>query len=123
MRSPLLQVDLNPILDQGAPKYVGGIHTAVRLVDALGIPFTIEPPRSKYVQGFGANCSEDKTIIGPWTLPTQDIYGKRVSIPFDLFQGDKPLLVGLDTLFGSFRNRINSEVPPFTIRLSKPGDD
>lgn len=115
----MFQVDLNPILDQGAPKSVGGIHTAARLADALGIPFTIETPRSQYIKGFGANCSDAKPIIGSWNLPCQDIYGKRMHLPFDLVQGDNPLLIGLDTLFGTFRNRINSEVNPFTISLSK----
>lgn len=123
MRSTLLQVDLNPILDQGAPKSVGGIHTAAKLSDALEIPFTLEPPRSQYMQGFGSNCADAKPIIGSWSLPIQDIYGKRTHLSFDLVQGDNPLLIGLDTLFGTFHHRINSDSPPFTVRLSKPDDD
>lgn len=132
MRSSPLQKDLNPIIDEGAPnlgapssdlKSVDGINTAARLSDLLGVPFFFLTPRSQYVQGFGSNCSDPQTIIGSWSLSTTDIYGKRLVLPFDLIPGDTPLLLGLDTRNDTYRFQSNSEVPPYTLRLSKPDDD
>lgn len=44
-------VDVNPILDEGAPTSTGGIENAAKLCNMLAMNLNLKPPRSLYHHG------------------------------------------------------------------------
>lgn len=63
-----LQVDSNPIFDEGAPTPTTGIHNAATLCDILGIPLILDAPREQYEHGWGQECHDARLITATWTL-------------------------------------------------------
>lgn len=93
----MLQADLNPILDEGAPVSSGGTLNAARLADQLGIEFKVRNPERESCIGWGQNCADAKTVICIWNLTVLDNNGKSTELSFELVEGESPLIVGLDT--------------------------
>lgn len=86
----MLQPDLNPILDEGAPTSTGGIRNAARLCVALGIALNLDEPRDVYLHGWGDRCADAKIIKYSWTITIQDVNDLPTSFIFDLVDGDSP---------------------------------
>lgn len=116
MRLPL---NLNPILDEGAPTSTGGMTNATRICDLMGIPLSLDPPRSRYLHGWGINCEEARPVINSWDLNTQDKNGKPTTFTFDIVKGESPLILGLDVK--RFATTDNMASPPY-IRFKRPQD-
>ena len=111
--------DPNPILDEGAPRSVGGIESAVELCDAIGIPFAPDSPRDQYKHSWGMDSNSAQPIICTWTLVTTDTNNQATAIPFDLMHGKAPLLVGLE--LKQYANTVNRSKQPH-MTFKRPSD-
>lgn len=87
----------NPIIDEGAPKNIGGLTNVARLCDALGITLEISSPRENYIHGWGDTCENARPIVGTWYLTINDINGNPTCFPFDVVKGEMPILLGLES--------------------------
>lgn len=114
-----LPLNLNPILDEGAPTSTGGLINAARICDMLGISFSLDPPRSEYLHGWGTECAGARPILCSWDLKVSDAHGKPTTFTFDLVEGESPLILGLDVK--RFANTDNLAAPPY-IRFKRPQD-
>jgi hypothetical protein len=91
--------DINPILDNGCLKSAGGLENIVTLSLALGIPVKLAPlDCPPFYHGYGEECSNARFTIGIWNLPLCDLNGQHFQIPFYVFQGSGPLLLGNSVL-------------------------
>lgn len=87
--------DVNPLVDQGCPRSVGGINTASALARQLGIDFALLPLDSTpFLHGFGESCSDAKLTVARWMLPVENLDGEDVELEFFLVPGSGPLLLG-----------------------------
>jgi hypothetical protein len=87
--------ELNPILDNGCPKSVGGLENVTTLARVLSFPLVSDELDCKpFYHGYGEVCSDAKITIAIWRLPLVDLNGKPFSIPFYVVQGSSPLLLG-----------------------------
>lgn len=64
----MLPPDFNPILDEGAPTSTGGIQNAMKLADALGLNFNLQPVSQPYLVGWGDCGANPKKVIFNWTF-------------------------------------------------------
>jgi hypothetical protein len=95
----LTPTDLNPILDNGCPKSAGGLENVINLSLALGIsPELLPLDCPPFYHGYGEQCSNASLTIGIWALPLIDLNGFAFQIPFYVFQGTGPLLLGNSVL-------------------------
>lgn len=88
--------DPNPILDDGSPTSIGGMSSAIKLCEALGIPFKIRRPDKYYERGWGFQCQNSSVIACSWSITLQDISGRPTTFDFDLFRDESQLIIGLD---------------------------
>lgn len=86
----------NPIFDNGSPRSFGGILSAAKLADALGVELIVAPPDQELYHAWGPAGSEPSLVIGVFTLVVRDVAGKPCAFRFELIDGDAPLLVGED---------------------------
>jgi hypothetical protein len=92
-------MDWNPILDNGCPKSAGGLDNVISLSMALGIPVQLSAlDYAPFYHGYGEACSDARLTIGIWNLPLVDLNGLEFRIPFYIFQGSGPLLLGNSVL-------------------------
>jgi hypothetical protein len=92
-------VDPNPILDTGAPHYIGGISAAAKLTNALGELLLLDASTDKVKQmTWGPMESSPQTIFATWNIQVQDIHGRPASFSFHLMHSESPLLLGHDVL-------------------------
>ena len=54
----------------------------------------LEPPREKYLHGWGDECLGARMTVCSWTLTINDIQGRPTSFTFDLVPGVSPLILG-----------------------------
>lgn len=95
----LTPVDWNPILDNGCPKSAGGLENVISLSMALGIPVHLTAlDCAPFYHGYGEACSDARLTIGIWNLPLVDLNGVEFRIPFYVFLGSGPLLLGNSVL-------------------------
>lgn len=111
--------DVNPMMDEGAPTSIGGLNNAARLSDALGMPLQLSQPKSVYRHGWGDGCADPKTVVATWHLRTSDMNGKPTIIPFDIVEGESPLILGLDVK--RFADTINLAQPSI-LKIKRPSD-
>jgi hypothetical protein len=98
----LTPVDWNPILDNGCPKSAGGLENVISLSMALGIPVHLSAlDCAPFYHGYGEACSDARLTIGIWNLPLVDLNGVEFRIPFYVFLGSGPLLLGNSVLRNS----------------------
>jgi hypothetical protein len=98
----LTPVDWNPILDNGCPKSAGGLENVISLSMALGIPVHLSAlDCAPFYHGYGEACSDARLTIGIWNLPLVDWNGVEFRIPFYVFLGSGPLLLGNSVLHNS----------------------
>jgi hypothetical protein len=88
----------NPILDSGAPKSVGGTHSAAPLASSLGVALTFRPPTTISSVGWGVNSADAKPVVCIWVAPLTDLLGQCYELTFHLISGNTPLLIGEDVL-------------------------
>lgn len=88
--------DPNPILDDGSPTSTGGMSSAIKLFEALGIAFDVRRPDKLYERGWGFQCQGASPIACSWSITVQDLAGSPTTFDFDLFRDDSPLIIGLD---------------------------
>lgn len=131
MGSGWKRCDPNPILDEGAPRSIGGMNNAMRLCDVLGYKFEVDAPREDYWHGWGDQAADLRPVQCTWTLTVNDENGKPTAIPFDLIEGNAPLIVGLDlkrhadtvnrssTTFVTFQRPTDTSERRFRTYLSK----
>jgi hypothetical protein len=87
--------DVNPLVDQGCPRSVGGINTASALARQLGVDFALLPLDSTpFLHGFGESCSDAKLTVARWMLPVKNLDGEDAELEFFLVPGRGPLLLG-----------------------------
>lgn len=65
------------------------------LYDMMGLNFSVEQPRGRYLHGCGQTYTEVKQVACTWTMKGMEIHKKPKFIPFHLFEGASPLIVGL----------------------------
>jgi hypothetical protein len=98
----LTPVDWNPILDNGCPKSSGGLENVISLSMALGIPVHLSAlDCAPFHHGYGEACSDERITIGIWNLLLVDLNGVEFRIPFYVFLGSGPLLLGNSVLRNS----------------------
>jgi hypothetical protein len=79
---------VNPLVDQGCPRSVGGINTASALACQLGIDFALMPLDSTlFLHGFGESCSDAKLAVARWMLPVENLDGEDVELEYFLVLG------------------------------------
>lgn len=117
--SKYAKVDSNPILDEGAPRSIGGIESAVELCDALAIKFYADLSRETYMHEWGIHGGDANPVICTWTLVVCDVDGKPTSISIDLVEGIEPILVGLELKQNA--DTCNLAESPY-IRFKRPTD-
>jgi hypothetical protein len=94
--------DVNPLVDQGCLRSVGGINNASALARQLGIDFTLLLlDLTPFLHGFGESCSDSKLKVAKWMLPFQNLDGEDVELEFFLVPGSGPLLLGKSLLYKS----------------------
>lgn len=114
-----LPLDLNPILDKGAPNSTGGLTNITRICNIMGIPLTLDTPRARYIHGWGTKCAGAKHITNSWDLTIMDIHGKPTTLTFDVMEGIYPIIIGLDVK--RFAITDNTASPP-RFRFKRPND-
>ena len=119
MRSIAPRMDLNPILDEGAPTSTGGILNAAALCDALGRELVLDPPREEYYHSWGSIGADPKPIVAAWSMVVNDVENRPTVIEFDLVRGESPLIMGLD--IKRYADTVNSDSPSW-IRFKRPCD-
>jgi hypothetical protein len=98
----LTPVDWNHILDNGCPKSAGGLENVISLSMALGFPVhLLALDCAPFYHGYGEACSDSRLTIGIWNLPLVDLNGVEFRIPFYVFLGSGPLLLGNSVLRNS----------------------
>lgn len=75
---------------------------------------------AKFSRGWGGKALGSKPVRCRWTLFIQDLNGLPTSIPFDLFEDDSELAIGLNDKAFSSTNLLTA--PP-KLTLSRPQDD
>jgi hypothetical protein len=91
----LVKADLNPIQDGGCPRSAGGLDSVASICTALGISVKLTPlDCDPFFHGYGENCADSRIAIGIWNLFLTDLSGFSLKIPFYIFQGTGPLLIG-----------------------------
>lgn len=120
MRSSTLHLNLNPILDEGAPTSTGGLTEATQMCDMIGMPLRLEAPRADYLHGWGIGCADARPIINSWDMNVNDINGKATTFTFDLMKGESPLIIGLDVKKYAITD--NTSKPP-CMRFKRPTDN
>lgn len=81
--------EVNPIIDGGCQRSVGGIKSAASLYFVLGSPFKLPEIDCKYfVHRYGPECSEAKVVLAICNLEIRNMRGKNVSIQFHITHGN-----------------------------------
>lgn len=111
--------DCNQVLDEGAPTSTGGLVNAARLSDMMGLEPMIDPPRERYLQGWGEQRADARPIVYTWNMVEMDTRNQSTAIAFDLVEGESPLIVGMDVK--RYADTYNKTRPP-TIVIKRPSD-
>lgn len=74
--------DMNPVLDEGCPRSIGGIENTRKICKAMGIQFKIrgldcEP----FLHGYGEESDDSKVVVGIWYMPITDMSEKTLLFP------------------------------------------
>jgi hypothetical protein len=86
--------DVNPLVDQGCPRSVGGINTASALARQLGVDFALLPfDSTPFLHVIGKYCSDVKKTVARWMLPVENFDREDVELEFSLVPGCGPLLL------------------------------
>lgn len=95
--------DINPIIDGGCSRSVGGIESAKALFYALGVQFELcELDCQPFLQGYGRSCSDAEVTIRVWNLPITDLHRNSVHILFYITNGDGFLLFGNEIIHQAY---------------------
>lgn len=95
--------DVNPIVDGGCPRSVGGIESAKALCRALNLQFELRDLDCQpFLHGYGKKCSDAEVTIGIWDMPITDLSGNSVTIPLYITNGEGFLLIGNEIVHQSY---------------------
>lgn len=66
------------------------------LSSIFGLKFALKAPRAAYRHGWGTAGLQSKPVNAMWSPTIFDVNKNTTTFPFDLVEGDMPLLTGLD---------------------------
>lgn len=93
---------INPIIDSGFRKSVGGVKLAAALALALGIDFKLRDLDCQpFIHGYGPPCSKASLVFAMWDMPICDLNDKDEVTPFYITPGDGFLLLDNNVLHKS----------------------
>lgn len=84
------------MLDEGGSTSTGETINATNLSETLCRVFKVEPPRTKYLHGWGENCLQAKLVVESWYLYLRDNYRNTIVFYIGIVDGESPLIVCLD---------------------------
>lgn len=109
----------NLVYDPNAPRSIGWINGAAKLIDILKINLDFKQAKSLYLHGWGEQCIYPKPVVGVLEINLLDIHGNLYNFWFDLVNGDSIIVNGLDVGRLAIQENISDKA---TLRVSRPRD-
>jgi len=91
---------IDPIIDTGASRSIGGLHAAQALASRIQLPLELKilPESERFLHGWGPQARDAALAKFSWTLPAVDNSGNKMSIRFYVTETRDPLVIGRDVL-------------------------